>query len=189
MQVWFLGQKDPLEEDSWAWQPTLESLPGESQGQSRLASYSTYRCRVGHGQDRSNSVHTNTYKETYVVLTKRKKFYHSHSSHISVWPKMGSRYPKAGLYSFYAWWKTSFLRWRNSLCLEFSHFPLNSSDLPGDFTGKWEHPAGQLLVPRGLLRIRMFSSLLYLKSKDSLLPHHLQENTVSEYLLILTSAS
>ena len=27
------------------------------------------------------------------------------------------------------------------------------------------------------------------KSKDSLLPHHLQENTVSEYLLILTSAS
>ena len=75
---------------------------------------------------------------------------------------MGSRYPKAGLYSFFAWWKTSFLRLRNSLCLEFSHFPLNSSNIPGDFTGKWETPSRA--VPGALWsfqdqRVSSFSSI------------------------------
>ena len=42
--VWSLSQKDPLR---GKWQPTQVYLPGESQGQRRLAGYSPEDCRVG----------------------------------------------------------------------------------------------------------------------------------------------
>ena len=62
MQVWSLGQEDPLEKE---WQPTLTFLPGNSPGQMSLVGYSPW----GHERvDMTQRLNSNILKYCFAII-------------------------------------------------------------------------------------------------------------------------